>query len=330
MFDAEKEVGDQLVGQYSLIPTPFSFWGKPYLAGKTENCMCHPAYRGRGIYFQHEKKYFLKAQKRFQLFFTTTGNVANGAPGAVRRKLGYTAFDYWNQYVYILDCDVLKKRIYSLLSPTSESNSKLLRITSNILSKVIYRYFKLFQKKTVRRVKIQSENDAPLDRIESLWKRNKKAYGITVDRSIEYLNWRINLNPFFEYQYLTYSYDGKLKGYIIFYEQTAGQICITDIMTENKEPGTFRILLHELICHAKKRKLHTIVCTTNNGNKTLKSALHKNGFVIYPNLIIKQNRFRSKQYPPFHIYMSKDVTCERNIYDPKNWYLTDLVFEGRR
>ncbi len=115
MLEKKKPKNKQIIGQYSLIPTPFSFWGKRYLAGKTENCMSHPDYRGTGIYFLHEKEYFEEAKKRFQLFFTTAGNAAKGAPGAVRRKLNYTAFDSWLQYGYCLNSLALNKIIYPVI-----------------------------------------------------------------------------------------------------------------------------------------------------------------------------------------------------------------------
>ena len=98
VFDNERNSEDQLIAQYSLIPTPLSFFGKKYIAGKTENCMSHPDIRGKGIYFPHEKKYFEIAKNRFKVFFTTTGNVAKGTPGRIRKKLGYRAFDDWVSY----------------------------------------------------------------------------------------------------------------------------------------------------------------------------------------------------------------------------------------
>ena len=48
MFDLDRPEDDQLIAQYSLIPTPLSVFGKPSLAGKTENCMSHPDHRRTG------------------------------------------------------------------------------------------------------------------------------------------------------------------------------------------------------------------------------------------------------------------------------------------
>ena len=101
-FDKDREEGDKLIMQYSLIPTPFSFWGKSYLAGKTENCMCHPDLRGKGQFIPHEKESFEEAKKKYDLFFTTAGDEAKGTVGAIRRKLGYVAFDSWAYYTFYI------------------------------------------------------------------------------------------------------------------------------------------------------------------------------------------------------------------------------------
>lgn len=67
-FEKNEGTYEKLIMQYSLIPTPFSLWGRSYLAGKTENCMSHPDIRGKGLYFPHEKQSFEDAKKRFPIF----------------------------------------------------------------------------------------------------------------------------------------------------------------------------------------------------------------------------------------------------------------------
>ena len=239
MFDKDRESKDQLVGQYSLIPTPFSFWGAPFLAGKTENCMCHPDYRSKGIYFTHEKECFQDAKNIFDMFFTTTGDVSGGAVGAIRRKLGYTAFDSWSQYVYVLNNDAMNKKIKNFLAIKSRLKPDIIKQVSKILSKAFVAYFKIFNtRRRCNEINILNKDDVPLDLIEEFWNKNRTAYGITVERSYEYLNWRINKNPYFEYSYLTYMFNGRIAGYIIFYMPKDGHISISDIIADNKDPKT--------------------------------------------------------------------------------------------
>ena len=58
MIDTEKKTGEQVVCQYSLIPTPVSYFGKYLSGGKTENCMSHPDLRGKKLFFPFEKENF--------------------------------------------------------------------------------------------------------------------------------------------------------------------------------------------------------------------------------------------------------------------------------
>jgi len=254
MFDNEREEENRLVAQYSLIPTPFSFWGHPYVAGKTENCMCHPDYRGKGIYFPHEKKSFEEARQRFQLFFTTNGNATKGAPGAVRRKLGYIAFDSWVYCLYVTNHTQFSKFLMSGLKRDMHSDPRFLKILISLMSRIIYAYYALYpRKKNRHEVRLHGEKDALLIDIERLWNRNKAEYGISVDRTTSYLDWRINRNPYYDHQYLC-AYDGEnLIGYIIFHK-SRGIIRIIDILADRKDNAIFSDLIQNLILYAKSEK----------------------------------------------------------------------------
>ena len=330
MFDEDRNENDQLIGQYSLIPTPFSFWGQSYLAGKTENCMSHHDYSGKSIYFPHEKKYFQEAQKRFQLFFTTSGNIAKGVPGAVRRKLGYVAFDSWIQYIFCTNSSALHKRIYSKLESKLGSIFGLTKLISIMISKIFFMYSNIFFHERVNQsIKLLNENDSPIKDIEELWNRNKTLYGITVDRTCAYLDWRINQNPYSEHKYLSYYKDGKLIGYIIFYINKNNVINIVDILAESRDSSTFEELIDNLIIYAKKEKVGLIMCSTLNGNNILKKVFRHTGFIKINMFSFKKIFSKINNQKPFHIFISKSVVTSKDILDPENWYITGLVTEGR-
>ena len=309
MFDEDRDENDQLVGQYSLIPTPFSIWGESYLAGKTENCMSHPDYRGAGIYFPHEKKYFQEAQDRFQLFFTTAGDVAKGAAGAVRRKLGYVAFDSWVQYTYYTDNSYLKKMIYSKLENKFGAIFGLAKIMSVVISKVLY-FNSIFshrrRAKQDQKIKLYNKTDSPVNEIEEFWNRNKIFYGVTVDRTSAYLDWRINKNPYFDHQYLLCNEDGKLVGYIIFYKHN-NVLYIVDILAANRDKSIFKDLIDNLITYAKKEKVRAIECSTLKGNKLLGKVFRSSGFINYNILPFRKIFIRSHRQKPFHVFVSNRI-----------------------
>jgi len=328
-FDEERKNGDQLIMQYSLIPTPLSVYGESFLAGKTENCMAHPDCRGKGIYFFHEQKYFEEAKKRFQIFFTTTGNVANGAPGAVRRKLGYRAFDSWINLYFLIDT---KKSVQA----TRQGNMTGIRgdTAKGRRENVKTFYCSLFvPPQSATSMHIVDEERAPLKDIDRLWDENKGFYGITVERSLPYLDWRINKNPYFHHQYLLYRKSGLLKGYIIFYKHKKTSVRVVDIFAENKDIKIFRKMIKQLTVWAKKNQIEKIFCTTNQNNQFLRWAFYSCGFLSSIDIRkiagLKNNENLSYKRP-FHVFVSKPVLKQHaSAYKARNWYMTELVFEGR-
>lgn len=327
-FDVDRQEGDQLIMQYSLISTPFSFWGKSYLAGKTENCMCHPDYRGQGLYFPHEKKYFEEAKHLFQLFFTTSGNATKGAPGAVRRKLGYISFDSWTKYVFCLSSRHLQKLFYAKLKGYGKIPDAVAIGLSAVASRILSTYFNVrFPRKPEADIRIFSKDDAPLDEIERFWNRIKPSYMITIDRQSSYLAWRINQNPHYDYKYLLYYQNSRLCGYMIFLINGDNACMITDILAENKEMAVFNTMISYLIWYAGKMGADAVICRTLAGNGVLKAAFAKNKFIDL--FTLRKMIERKGHLGEFHVYLSPDIQSEQDPRDPGNWYVTDLVKEGQ-
>lgn len=328
-FDQDREKDDQLVMQYSLIPTPFSVWGNSHLAGKTENCMSHPDLRGTGLYFPHEQKYFEEAKNRFQIFFTTAGNVAKGAAGAVRRKLGYVAFDSWVEYFFLTDLQYAREMMFSRPDNKSRLYAGMVKLFSYFMLYFAVAYFQTRTlKKTHFKMALFDINDAPLDKIEEMWNRNKELYGITVDRNRSYIAWRINQNPYFYYRYLTLYQDEKLVGYVIFYRTNNNNFRIEDILAEGKDDSIFMQLLSQMVLVGRREGVGAIVCSTLKGNKFLAEVFRKSYFLCKESLSMKNIFSKKKEEKPFHVYVSEGITELQKAYEPSNWYITGLVKEG--
>lgn len=169
VFDDERIADDQLIAQYSLIPTPLSFFGKNIVAGKTENCMSHPDIRGTGVYFPHEKKYFEIAKKRFMVFITTTGNVAKGAPGRVREKLGYRAFDDWAIYSVWIYGLGLRQKILTMITPHINNNKFIGRILSLTERKALRKLAGLTANSNATAETISKAYDIPPEKIQTIY-----------------------------------------------------------------------------------------------------------------------------------------------------------------
>lgn len=327
LFDKERDADDSLICQYSLIPTPFSFFGRKYLAGKTENCMSHPDCRNQGVYFPFEKKYFEEAKKRFQVFFTTAGHVANGAAGAVRKKLGYMAFDWWVTYVSYTNPDILEQRIrkhtngkFGLKGTTATLAAKLL-----ILPFVLYQKLFSFSLSGNFVLKYCDSKNAPLNGIERLFERNMHLYGITIDRKASYLKWRINENPYADSKYLLLYDKDQLSGYIIYYKNKNGSYMIVDIFAENKSKKIFRIMLKSLRRDAIDKSIPSVDCIVLEGNSYLRSILAGCGFIR------KKIKLASKCGVPhgFLVYLPEEEKTRPESINPHNWFITALALEGR-
>jgi hypothetical protein len=328
VFDLDRDEGDQLVAQYSLIPTPFSVWGRPIVAGKTENCMSHPDHRGSGLYFAHERDCFEKEKEKFGLFFTTAGQVAGGTVGRLRVKLGYVAFDDWANYTLWLRKSALRGDLASIMA-RSGSARKLAPAMSGVLAAGLQAYSRLRRRRPGGyRIAVHGTVDAPLETIASLWERNRARYGISVDRSASYLRWRVSNDPYVEHEYLTMYGGGRLLGCAITFVQ-GDTLNVVDVLVDAASPELFRSLLGALISRGRDLGLARIKCLVLRRSGLLPHHLRSAGFVdtsaLSPGAILKKPPPRQ-----FFVYVPEELRSDPAIMDNANWYVTALVLEGLR
>lgn len=327
VFDLDREEGDQLIAQYSLIPTPLSIWGRPTVAGKTENCMSHPDHRGSGLYSSHERECFEQEKKRYSFFFTTAGQVAGGAVGRVRMKLGYVAFDNWANYSLWLRTGTLREELCAIVAARGTLGKPLARRLSGLLATGLQAYSHLRRRRTCGyRVAVHGKADAPLEEIASLWEWNRQRYGISVDRSVSYLRWRINDDPHIEHEYLTMYGDDGLLGYVIYFVQR-DTLHVVDILVDGTRTVLFRHLLAALARRSRELRVDRIKCLALRRSRLLPRRLRSAGFldtaVLSPAAFI-----RSSRPSQFFLYIPEELRSDPKVSDRGNWYVTELVLEG--
>lgn len=327
VFDLDREEGDQLIAQYSLIPTPLSVWGRPTVAGKTENCMSHPDHRGSGVYSSHERECFEKEKKKYSFFFTTAGQVAGGAVGRVRMKLGYVAFDNWANYTLWLQTSALREDLYSILAAKGGSGTKLAPVASGLLATVLQTYSRLRRPRPCRyRVAVYGAPDAPLEAIGGLWERNRARYGITVDRSVSYLGWRVNDDPYVEHEYLTMHGDDGLLGCAISFVQ-GDTLHVVDVLVDGAHTELFRNLLGALIERGRDLGVTRIKCLVLRRSVLLPRRLRSAGFVD-TSALAPAAMLRKPPPRQFFVYIPPELRGDPAVTDNANWYITALVLEG--
>ena len=327
VFDLDRDEGDQLIAQYSLIPTPLSVWGKPALAGKTENCMSHPACRGTGLYFSHERECFEKEKERYSFFFTTAGTVTGGAVGKIRSKLGYVAFDDWANFTLWLKTDALRRDISQILTTKVARAKKWAPALSTGLAAALQAYSRVRRPHRCRyRFAAHRPGAEPLEEIAGLWERNRTRYGVTVDRSADYLRWRIDRDPHVEHEYLTMHGDGALLGYAITFVQD-DDLHVVDLLVDGARSDLVRDLLAVVIRRGAHLGLSRVKCLALSRSSLLPGWLRNCGFIDSA-AFTRGNPL--KKVPPrqFYLYIPEELRDEPTVTDNAGWYIPSLVLEG--
>lgn len=327
LFDLDRDEGDQLIAQYSLIPTPLSVWGRPALAGKTENCMSHPDCRGTGLYSRHERECFEREKEKYSFFYTTAGQVAGGAAGKVRMKLGYLPFGNWVLYTLWLRADVLRDEISAFVAARGALGRALAPVVGGLLAPLLQAYSHLRRRRACGyRVEVHAGGAAPLEEIARLWERNRALYGVTVDRRVDYLRWRIDDDPHIAHEYLTMHDDGALLGYAISFLQD-GTLHVVDLLVDGASAALYRHLLAAVCGRARELSAARVQCRTLRGSYLLPQRVRSAGFADVARLSPAGfiNSFRRRQ---FFVYVPEEWRGDRRVADPANWYVTELFLEG--
>ncbi|MEH0019126.1 MAG: hypothetical protein V6Z89_05710 [Desulfobacter sp.] len=328
LFEEGENGQEVLVAQYSLIPVPLSFFGRQVLAGKTENCMCNPDYRKKNIYISHEKESFEQAKERFSVFYTTAGRVSNWAIAKIRGKMGYTPLDSWSSYFFCLKRQSLMVFILSQLKKDTFS-STILRICVSIASYLFtfYGKLRLLLLNNGMAGEVQLENSAIIDKVVNLWEKNKSSYGVTIDRNRRYLKWRLLENPNYQYQFLTITKRGVLKGYIVFFIDKNNILHIEDVLVDKKSRKELGKLIKDLLYWAVSKNLSGIHCKILSGNGFLGRSLLKRGFINLRMYAFHEKISKTKKQ--FLVYLPPFFLNDERVKVRSNWYITNLASEGR-
>jgi len=290
--------------------------------------MSHPDIRGKGIYFPHEKKYFEIAKNRFKVFFTTTGDVAKGTPGRIRERLGYRAFDDWVSYRIFIKSNLPSSSLISMIPSFLKKNKMIGKIFAYFFSILLRGIPKGKKFILTKQIKIFNDRDVSFSQIENLWKRNKAQYGITVDRSALYLKWRLKDNPYHNHTFLCYYKNDRLLGYAVLVAEL-NTFLIIDIFADKKNKHIFVTLLSAIKRYAFQKGIVQIKCNTIKRSNFLINVLKSVGFFNMGDYLNEYCRIKTTKPKQLFIYISTETDIKGNPWDNENWYLTDLVKEGR-
>lgn len=319
MWVIREKSTDRVVGHHGLIPICFNVHGREILAGKTENTMIHPDYRKKVFYPAFERQAFGRARKKYDLLFTTAGK---GAPGAVRRRLGYELVGNW--YIYLLKVNLRVTRL-------SLFNSKKTIFHKWTFARMLLLYaFRLYAggrgllrtpPKDYKLIEIKNLNTFANQAAE-FWHENRRYFGITPDRNKKYLEWRIKNNPYISYRAFELRDERGVCGFAILKNspvtlggETVISTFIEDIVVRRNDKKTYINCINKLINEFKTSD--RIACKTvyieNDLNRALKACQ------MFP--WRSARRVSKKNYSPCYAFYNTNISDE-------DWFITQLMTEG--
>ena len=274
-----EEKNGKIIGHHGLIPIPSIYFGQSILLGKTENTVMHPAYRGQRIYFPFEKKFLADAAKRFDINYTISGTAEQGR---IRLKLGYKIIGGYERYYKCgsyknLSCllrDIIEKRIHR--------NSVALVL--GFLCKVLIPFLKLTIRKApeiVQGISLEKVDDllTVSEEWQNFWDNNRDSFGITIDRTVSYLQWRLFANPAVKYDFYIARRSSKIIGAVTIKHSNEGKVAIIeDLVAEGNDEIKFNSILQSIVQEMMKQNISIISFSVLGSNKSMGSRLAKNGF----------------------------------------------------
>ncbi len=309
----------RIIGHHGMIPIPIHVSGRTLLAGKTENTMVHPDFRKKIYYPSFERMALSDAKKRYQVMFTTAGR---GAPGMIRTRMGYELLGNW--CLYLLNASPAYQR--AMFTQQSISSGYRKYIPPSVMSGLFRVYHTI--RNPFRIIangfnlnKINEINKF-IDAMASFWKNNRQYYGITIDRNIKYLKWRIEQNPYNKYKLYEFQDSKGIAGYAILREKIEKnnpksfvKHFIDDFIVRNNDWKLYKRCIDLLIKRLKESDLLTCrtVYLDDSFNKALQFCQ------LYPWRSMSKRAVENSS--PFLVYYNTEVTS-------KKWFITELLTEG--
>lgn len=200
----------EIVGHHGVMYLPFKERGELIAVGKTENTFVDKMHARNLFYLGIEKQAFKHYRDRFDYIFTFTPQVSGGAPGMIRKRLGYSSVG--KLATFCLNLNFSGARFYI------KDRFAYLEIIASPLAagyRIAKRFINMLNYRKAWQIEITSLPVSRMSEVGEFWEKNCKYYGITADRTPGYLKWRYADNPYYQYSLWMFHNQGDILGYAI-------------------------------------------------------------------------------------------------------------------
>jgi hypothetical protein len=303
------EVEGHIVGTQGMIPILLNIRGQERLTAKSENSLLKRSYRG-GTLFQEMYDLAMTMCRERGICcvwgFTTATKVW-------RDKLRFSVYENAVQtYVLTLKPGELPASVQNKMRNKFAS---VLVLLSYLYSSVRCCAYDLLNAREEQGVAVENEPRSRND-LDQLYVRLRLKYRglIHIEQNSNYLNWRIANNPNNQYtEYFVYERE-MLRAYC-YLNVKDGVARITDFTSEDGTKS--RILLQRVIRDLKTQQVGFVLYMGNTFNELTSATLR-----IFKRIgFLRVNMLQTS-------LILKNVCCDENLSDVKDWYVNGLWTEG--
>lgn len=305
---------DRVVGHHSIVRTPMVRRGEVFAGGRTENTIIEPAVRTKVFYPGMEKRALGEALQELSIIYT----IHSKGPGRLRERLGYKPVGRWVVYLPRVGpayLQALLRRIRDRL-PVKLSEGSLAAI-----ARVAGGVYRLLAGRPVAGV-VEVEELRDINEIageyEEFWQRARASYDLTIDRSPEFVRWRVSENPHLSFRTWAIRRNGQLLAVVIGHRHSIGAasaLYIDDIIAGNYDDDAFDAALSAL--PQLDREAESIVLMTLAIDTPLHRVLRKR----FPWQARALDRFGEKLFDEL-------LALDKTTDEKRPWYVTAIFTEG--
>ncbi len=295
------EENNQVVGQYSLLPTWINYNNEKILGAQSIDTMIKITHRNRGLFIKLARNCLDNAiSEGISLIY--------GFPN----KASHDGFIKALNFIDTFPMPLLINIINPVALIRRKTNS---RIVTNLIGKPIetfYKTYNYFIEKPKANIKINKVNQLDV-RYDILWDKVKLSYKVCIWKDSSYINWRYLFCPDVKYEVFIASLGDNIEGLIVLrlggVDNRVG--FIVDFICEPTNTLIAYALLIFALNYFKEQNADTVACHLPKHTRIYKLFL-KAGFFRY---------YRKEMVPI--IRKNIDYISENILFDYKNWYLTE-------
>ncbi|MGD9405394.1 MAG: GNAT family N-acetyltransferase [Anaerolineae bacterium] len=298
-------VGDQIVGQYVVIPMSMHVKGKLIRGTLSLDTMTHPAYQRQGIFTTLAKE--LYAELGNEGFPITYGFPNENSIGGFVGKLQWVDVCSLPLFVKPLRADLIARRFLpgrllgTLAGPLARLGARIVSPACSVPAADRQRLCWLEQFD---------------QRADELWDAVYDPAKIALSRSAQFLNWRYPANPLREYRILAYEEEGRLLAYAVLrcmaqFGLRGGMV--VDLVGDPDRDDALVAVLAGAEAFFRQKGMDLAACLMYGDPRAL-CLLRQCGFLKAPRRAFKEWHFG--------VRLNDESVDRAAVVDPDRWHVT--------